>query len=198
MERKGAASANETPSASFSVRGICLVEQTGVRPVRTDNDEVETMARRDALLRLHKSLLSRRSDILKKLTDELDSLGNLKDADGIGDAADVAFEAGSDEMTSHLAEFDARELSQIERALARLKQGTYGLCESCGGKIPVGRLNALPYSTLCINCQREMEKYPDWRDHRHNWENVYDAATPLEDQREVKLSDIEIDLSSGR
>jgi DnaK suppressor protein len=143
-------------------------------------------------------LLSRRSDILKKLSDELDSLRNLKDADGIGDAADVAFEAGSDEMTSHLAELDARELSQIERALARLKQGTYGLCETCSGKIPVGRLNALPYSTLCINCQREMEKYPDWRDHRHSWENVYDAATPLEEQREVKLSDIEIDLSSGR
>jgi len=157
------------------------------------------MARRDALLRLHKSLLNRRSDIRKKLADELDSLRNVNDSDGIGDAADVAFEAGSDEMTSHLAELDARELSQIERALARLKQGTYGLCESCSGKIPVGRLNALPYSTLCISCQREMEKYPDWQENRRGtWENVYDAATPLEDQREMKLSDIEIDLSSGR
>ena len=33
-------------------------------------------------------------------------------------------------------------------------------CKSCAGKIPVGRLNALPYSTLCIECQREMEHYP--------------------------------------
>jgi DnaK suppressor protein len=157
------------------------------------------MARRDALLRLHKSLLNRRADILKKLADELDSLRNLKDSDGTGDAADVAFEAGSDEMTSHLAELDARELSQIERALTRLKQGIYGVCESCGAKIPVGRLNVLPYSTLCINCQREMEKYPDWHENRRgSWENLYDAAVPLEDQREVKLSDIEIDLSSGR
>jgi DnaK suppressor protein len=157
------------------------------------------MARRDALLRLHKSLLTRRSDILKKLADELDNLRNHKDSDSSGDAADVAFEAGSDEMTSHLAELDARELSQIERALVRLKQGIYGVCEGCGGKIPVGRLNALPYSTLCIACQREMEKYPDWHDARRgNWENVYDSAVPLEEQREVKLSDIEIDLSSGR
>jgi DnaK suppressor protein len=133
------------------------------------------------------------------LTEELDSLRNLKDTDASGDAADVAFEAGSDEMTSQLAELDSRELRQIERALARLKQGTYGLCENCGHKIPVGRLNALPYSTLCINCQRELEKYPDWNDRSGgNWEKVYDAAAPLEEQREVRLSDIEIDLSSNR
>lgn len=158
------------------------------------------MARREALLRLHKSLLSRRADILKKLADELDSLRNMHDGDATGDAADVAFEAGSDEMTSQLAELDARELTQIERALVRLKQGTYGLCEACGDKIPVGRLNALPYSTLCIECQREMEKHPGgWGDRAgQSWEKVYDTASSLEDQREVRLSDLEIDLSSGR
>ncbi len=158
------------------------------------------MARRDALLRLHKSLLSRRADIRKKLADELDGLRNLKGADATGDSADVAFESGSEEMASQLAELDSRELRQIDRALLRLKQGTYGVCEGCGCKIPIGRLNALPYSTLCINCQREMEKYPDWADRRSagSWEKVYDAATPLEEQREVDLSEIEIDLSSNR
>ncbi|HWG45131.1 MAG TPA: TraR/DksA C4-type zinc finger protein [Gemmataceae bacterium] len=156
------------------------------------------MARRDALLRLHKSLLSRRTDIRKKLSDELDGLRNLKGADATGDTADVAFESGSEEMASQLAELDARELHQIDRALLRLKQGTYGLCEACNGKIPIGRLNALPYSTLCIACQRELEKYPDWADRRSSgsWEKVYDAATSLEDQREVDLSEIEIDLPS--
>jgi DnaK suppressor protein len=157
------------------------------------------MARRDALIRLHKTLLARRDDILKKLSEDLSSLRNLK-ADSTGDTADVAFEAGSDEMASHLAELDARELDQIERALSRLKQGTYGLCESCQDKIPIGRLNALPYSTLCITCQREMEKYPGWNDYRGaaSWEKVYDSATPLEEQREVDLSDLESDLSSNR
>jgi DnaK suppressor protein len=156
------------------------------------------MARRDALLRLHKSLLSRRTDIRKKLSDELDGLRNLKGADATGDTADVAFESGSEEMASQLAELDSRELHQIDRALLRLKQGTYGLCEACNGKIPIGRLNALPYSTLCIACQRELEKYPDWADRRSagSWEKVYDAATSLEDQREVDLSEIEIDLPS--
>jgi DnaK suppressor protein len=158
------------------------------------------MARRDALLRLNKSLLTRRSHLRKKLTEELDNLRNSKGADPTGDTADVAFESGSDEMASQLAELDSRELSQIERALARLKQGTYGLCEACQHKIPIGRLNALPYTTLCIECQREMEKFPNWGDQHGvgNWEKVYDAATPLEDQREVNLAEIEIDIPSNR
>jgi DnaK suppressor protein len=157
------------------------------------------MARQDALLRLHKSLLVRRAELHKKLTEDLDNLRNLKHSDSIGDTADVAFESGSEEMASQLAELDSRELSQIERALARLKQGTYGLCEACQRKIPVGRLNALPYTTLCIDCQREMEKYPDWSsEFNASWDKVYDAATPLEDQREIDLSEIEIDLGSNR
>src|SRR6516225_10246615 len=119
------------------------------------------MARRDALLRLHKSLVARRGDLLKKLAGEWANLQGFG-TDNTGDAADVAFESGSDEMASQLAELDSRELTQIERALQKLKHGSYGVCESCGNKIPVGRLNALPYSTLCIECQREMERYPDW------------------------------------
>src|SRR5438552_18217904 len=155
------------------------------------------MARRDALLRLHKSLRDRRTGLLKKLTEDLKNLRNFQNGDSGGDAADAAFEAGSDEMHSHLAELDSRELTQIDRALTRLKQGTYGLCEICQGRIPVGRLNALPYTTLCITCQRDLESHPGWEDSRHrSWENVFDAATPLEDQREVNLADLEIDLSS--
>jgi len=152
------------------------------------------MARRDALIRLQKTLLTRRAELRKKLTEDLDNLRNFRGEDTTGDAADAAFEAGSDEMASQLAELDSRELSQIDRALVRLKQGTYGACESCQSKIPVGRLNALPYSTLCIACQREMEKYPDWRDRGGNWERDFDSITPIEDQREVDLSDLEIDL----
>ena len=91
---------------------------------------------------------------------------------------------------------EARELTQIDRALTRLKQGTYGLCEVCHGKIPVGRLNALPFCTLCIECQREMEKYPDWNNERKgDWTKVYENASSLDDQREVNLADLEIDLS---
>jgi DnaK suppressor protein len=156
------------------------------------------MARRDALLRLHKTLVARGTALRKALAGELADL-RLKTTD-TGDSADAAFDAGSEEIASQLAELEARELSQIERALARIKQGTYGLCEYCQVRIPVARLNALPYSTTCVQCQREMETSPGWAG-RHggaDWEKVSDAEAPIEDQREVDLSNLEMDLSANR
>ena len=149
------------------------------------------MARRDALLRLHKTLLARAKALRRALAGELEDLRNSKARDTLGDSADAAFDSGNEEIASQLAEHEARELSQIEKALVRLKQGTYGVCEHCQTKIPVARLNALPYSTTCVRCQREMENYPGWgADHDGDWGRVSEAETP---EREVDLSDIEID-----
>ena len=157
------------------------------------------MAREDALMRLQKTLLARRDHLRHKLTEELANLREMA-VDSTGDSADAAFDAGSDEMSSQLAEFDSRELTQIERALVRLKKGNYGQCEICQKKIPVGRLNALPYTTFCIECQREMEAYPGWNSRRgaSSWEKVSDTGGGFDDQPQVKLSDLEIDVSSGR
>jgi DnaK suppressor protein len=161
-------------------------------------EEVTTMARQDALLRLHKTLLARATALRKTLADELADL-RLKSA-ASGDSADAAFDAGSEEIASQLAELEARELSQIERALARMKQGTYGLCEICQTKIPVARLNALPYSTTCVDCQREMENYPGWADRRGgvDWQKVSDAeSSTLDDHQDIDLSSLEMDLSAN-
>jgi DnaK suppressor protein len=156
------------------------------------------MARRDALLRLHKRLLARRNSLRQVLAGELNDLRGHIRGELTGDAADVAFDAGSDEISSQLAQLEARELAQVERALARLKQGTYGQCEACSKRIPVERLNALPYSTCCIECQREMEHDPGWGDvRRGDWDKIYDMARPMEEQREVSISDIEMDLSGN-
>jgi DnaK suppressor protein len=158
------------------------------------------MARRDALLRLHKSLMARRDELRKRLGLELKGLRNHKAGDPTGDSADLAFDAGSEEVASQLAELESRELSQIERALARLKQGTYGLCEGCQKKIPVARLNALPFSTTCVECQREMEVYGTWRGRGAggNWEKVSEAERTFDEPKDLDISDIELDLSSNR
>src|SRR4051812_12595814 len=87
------------------------------------------MTRQNALLRLHKNLLARRDDLGAKLASELACLHDCHAADATGDNADLAFGAGGDEVSSRLAELDDRELGQIDRALARWQQGTYGICE---------------------------------------------------------------------
>ena len=49
------------------------------------------------------------------------------------------------------------ELAQIEVALAKMDAGTYGICDNCGESIPAGRLDAIPYATLCVTCQDRLE-----------------------------------------
>ena len=150
------------------------------------------MARRDALLRLHKTLTARRNELRKRLGTDLADLGRQRNSSATGDAADAAFGSAGEELSSQLAELEAKELNQIERALLRLKQGTYGLCEACSTKIPVARMNVLPYSTLCIKCQREAENDANWLLDRRsaNWESVTDGT--VHDDREVRLSDLEM------
>jgi len=155
------------------------------------------MARRDALLRLHKSLIAQRDELRKRLGGELRDLRSYKSLDS-GDAADLAFDSGNEEVSSQLADLESRQLYQIERSLVRLKQGTYGVCEGCGKKIPVARLNALPFSTTCINCQREMETNGSWSGNGAgaDWEKVVEVRAPLEEEHEVTISDLEMDVSS--
>jgi DnaK suppressor protein len=122
------------------------------------------MTKREALSR-QKTLLVRGENLRQNLAGELANLRDFKAADSVSDSVDVAFEAENDEMSFELAAVDLHELKQIERVLERMKQGKYAVCEGgskkCQKRIPEGRLNALPYATLCINCEREMEKVPD-------------------------------------
>jgi DnaK suppressor protein len=151
------------------------------------------MARRDALLRLHKSLVDRRNELNRRLGGDLKDLLHRSGAGG--DSADQAFESSGEEVSSQLAQLESRELAQIERSLQRLKRGTYGLCEVCQKKIPVSRLNALPFSTTCIECQREMETSGDWSGGSRavDWEGVSDTEARLREPREVDLSQLEAD-----
>jgi RNA polymerase-binding protein DksA len=60
----------------------------------------------------------------------------------------------------NLAEIDrdAGELRRIDTALARLNEGSYGVCESCGQEIPQARLQAEPTALRCVHCQDLYEK----------------------------------------
>jgi DnaK suppressor protein len=155
------------------------------------------MARKDALLRLHKTLVDRRNELMKRLGVEIRDLGHNRLDVQSGDSADAAFDSGSNEISSKLAELEARELAQVQRAITRLKQGTYGSCEVCQAKIPVARLNALPYSTMCIICQREMENHSEYGGSYGDmdWDRVADSEHRFTERRDVDISDIEIDMS---
>ena len=72
--------------------------------------------------------------------------------------ADAATETYERELDEGLEE-DAREqLRQVDKALARLEAGEYGRCEICGKEIPVERLQAVPWTTLCIDDARRLAR----------------------------------------
>jgi DnaK suppressor protein len=54
-------------------------------------------------------------------------------------------------------ENESDELQEIEEALERIRDGSFGLCESCKKKIPKERLKAIPYTRLCVNCKKKEE-----------------------------------------
>jgi RNA polymerase-binding protein DksA len=71
--------------------------------------------------------------------------------------ADTATETYDRELDYTLEENSEHVLGEIEAALTRIEGGTYGICTSCSKQISEERLEALPWATLCIDCQRNLE-----------------------------------------
>ena len=114
------------------------------------------MARKDSIIKLHSLLVNRRDALRQALAGDLSLLKSLPEQTG-GDVVDAALDAAQDEISSKLAEVESRELALIDSAIERVREGTYGQCEVCDNKIPLARLNALPYAMTCIDCQRAAE-----------------------------------------
>ena len=72
-----------------------------------------------------------------------------------GDVATATFDR---EMAESLEENSERVLAEIDAALRRIEDGTYGICERCGKPIGEERLEALPWATLCIDDKRLQER----------------------------------------
>nr|WP_202867222.1 TraR/DksA C4-type zinc finger protein [Kribbella pittospori] len=91
---------------------------------------------------------------------EQEIVGLLRDGgDGAGnDQADVGSTTLERDHEMSLANNARDMLDQIERALARIENGTYGICESCGNPIGKGRLQAFPRATLCVSCKEREER----------------------------------------
>ena len=72
-----------------------------------------------------------------------------------GDVADQANSDTEAELQIRLHQTDGRLLRAIEEALVRVKQGTYGVCVTCGHPISKARLNAVPWTHHCRNCKEK-------------------------------------------
>ena len=76
------------------------------------------------------------------------------------DMADVGTENFDQQLTLSLIGNGKDALEQIQAALERIEDGSYGLCEECGTKIPKARLEAIPYAALCVRCASHLPDAP--------------------------------------
>lgn len=79
-------------------------------------------------------------------------------SDGTQDIADQASTAYTKEFLLSIGDAGRRLLRQVDVALEKIREGTYGECEKCGEEIAEKRLEALPFARYCIACQEEEEE----------------------------------------
>ena len=111
-----------------------------------------------------KLLLAKRAELMEGIEDlRKDSTSTIKDATGDLSSysyhmADLGTDAQEREKKFHLASKSGRLIYHIDEALRRIKEGTYGACQSCKKEISRARLEAVPHARLCIECKEAEEK----------------------------------------
>lgn len=136
-----------------------------VRPVRPAKVvKARTLGKREIaefrrLLEEERTRLLEELEVMEEHTPEVEEQVGMDIGGGYDeDLADVASSTFEREKGLALESSVQQMLTQVEEALARLEEGTYGICQRCGDPIDYARLRVLPYATLCIRCKELEEK----------------------------------------
>jgi DnaK suppressor protein len=119
--------------------------------------EKEKKQRREFLKQAADTLLETKKQLLKEMQERVKG-----ETEGVKDEGRDTYDLASDERDREinfiLNDREREKLHAIDEALQRIKDKTYGICESCEGDIHLGRLKILPFTRLCVKCQEENEK----------------------------------------
>lgn len=130
------------------VKGTRAAPKTTRSAAETEKIRVALSARQGELRTEYASTVSELAELQRdRLTD---SAGD--------DQADTGTKTFEREQEISLANGILERMTQVERALERLDEGSYGWCERCGDPIPVERLAAFPSATLCVTCKQLEER----------------------------------------
>jgi DnaK suppressor protein len=98
----------------------------------------------------------------------------------IGDILDSVSEERTRELDMILTDREKQKLKQIDDALDRIEEGSYGLCEECGIKIPRARLKVVPFAKYCVECKEVIER-----------EEKYTREEPEEGVKKIPMAEAE-------
>ncbi|MEM9824994.1 MAG: TraR/DksA C4-type zinc finger protein [Planctomycetota bacterium] len=134
------------------------------------------MSRTESLEKIRIQLIKRRDALARSLRGDLRLLQEAHQ-EKTGDVLDAASDTISDELNSQLIQAESRELREIQDAIARWDEGTFGVCQQCEKNIPLTRLRAVPYATDCIGCRRTREQRSATA---VPWNRVFDVSPEIE------------------
>ena len=118
---------------------------------------MKTAMKKDQLKRFHTLLAQKKAELMANVTEE-EREGRDAVTIEAKDFADMATEAAGQEYNFVISDAGRKILRDINDALLRIREGTYGNCERCGKAIDVPRLEVLPHARMCITCQEAAEK----------------------------------------
>lgn len=101
-------------------------------------------------------LLEKKENLLKEVHKNRESTNNFH-FNEVGDSADIAADSYEKEFLFELTDKEQKLLNTIEKALRKIDNKTYGVCEECKGRITIDRLKAVPFTSLCVECQAKRE-----------------------------------------
>jgi RNA polymerase-binding transcription factor len=113
--------------------------------------------RKKFLSDLRQNLLEMKNKLVAEIDSELKAERESNKDEGM-DTYDLASEERDREINFILSDRERVKIKQIDDALLRLEDGSYGVCESCGLEIAEERLEAMPFTRLCRDCQQDMER----------------------------------------
>jgi len=105
-----------------------------------------------------KKRLEERQQALRKAVSRTEEDGRIADQDTAQDIADRAASSYTKEFLFSQSNNDRQLLAMVETALQRIREGEFGECVSCGNEINAKRLEAVPWTRYCIECQEKLEK----------------------------------------
>src|ERR1700722_182251 len=113
--------------------------------------------RKKFLADLHEHLLEMKTKLINEIDSELKAEREGNKDEGM-DTYDLASEERDREINFILSDRVRVKIEQIDDALARMAEGSYGVCESCGLEIAQERLEAMPFTRLCRDCQQDQAR----------------------------------------
>ena len=102
---------------------------------------------------LRQDLIERREDLQRRINEENEKIDENKSENL--DPGTLAQDYNFRQRISSIVDRYELEIIEINNALRRIEEGSYGICENCGETIPIERLRAMPQAKLCVRCQTE-------------------------------------------